>query len=125
MGQIASSKPSAASVKSATSDAIKRAGVEFGVGAYLYAMPVFKVDAKGYWAKSDGTVGGLKPEGVKQLRKQYATVVNHPKFAERFGEPTDYGDIADDERSADPVHETLPVSDALSQGRSVKRGGAA
>jgi hypothetical protein len=89
-------------MKALWSDAFKRAAVAFHVGAYLYALPVFKVDERGYWKKQGGDVGGLTPEGVKQLRQQYAKVVNHQKFQERFGKPIDHGDVADDERSAEP-----------------------
>jgi hypothetical protein len=129
VGQIAGTKPGANTVKSAVSDAIKRAGVEFGIGAYLYALPVFKVDKKGYWAKGTGDVGGLTPAGVKQLRAQYAKVVDHPAWVERFGEATDYGDVADDERSATPVeadHTDEPVAAFAKQpaGAAVKRGDA-
>lgn len=108
MGQLGYTKLDAKAAKAALSDALKRAAVEFHVGAYLYAMPVFKVDARGYWKKRDETVGGLTPEGVKQLRTQYAKIVNHEKFSARFGEPVDYGDVADDERSAEPVQDDAP-----------------
>lgn len=126
-GQLGSQKMDGKAAKSVVSDAFKRAAVEFHIGAYLYAMPVFKVDDKGYWVGAKG-VGGLTPAGVKQLRQQYTKIVTHQKFIDRFGEYRDYGDVADDERSAQPVVEDelaaagFGKASAAATGAAVKRG---
>lgn len=118
IGTIQSIKPSPTTAKAAISDALKRAAVNFGIGAYLRAMPVFKVDSKGYWKKGSGDVGGLTPDGVKQLRQQYTKIVTHKLFVERWGEPIDYGDVADDERSSQPMQLTVDAPPATPKPRT-------
>lgn len=108
MGQLGNTKEDSKYAKSVVSDALKRAAVQFGVGAYLYAMPVFKVPKGLCWVvnekdersgKEVEVVKSLNKEAITSLRKQYAKVVEHKLFQQRFGEPIDYGDVADDERS--------------------------
>ena len=120
--------------KSVMSDSLKRAAVQFGVGSFLYAMPVFKVPKSQCWIKQDGKVGALNKEAITNLRGQYAKIVTHAKFVERFGEAIDYGDVADDERSIAETEAEAEVTDALfdgahaatqAKGRAVERGGAA
>jgi len=79
-------------IKSRASDALKRAAVKFGVGAYLYALPPFRVSADGVWTKGNGDAGGLTKKGVIELRKQYEKWVKHPEF-QKFGAVVDYADI--------------------------------
>lgn len=88
------------SQKSQYSDALKRAAVDFHVGAYLYSLPTFWVDANGYYKKANGEVGGLNDKGISQLRMQYERAIATAEFKQRFGEPVDYGDAPDDERHA-------------------------
>jgi len=134
IGQLTSTKEDGKYAKSVFSDALKRAAVQFGVGSFLYAMPVFKVPKSQCWIKQDGKVGALNKEAITNLRGQYAKIVTHAKFVERFGEPIDYGDIADDERSIAETEAEAEVTDALfdtahasaqAKGRAVERGGAA
>jgi hypothetical protein len=90
--------------KMAFSDALKRAAVEFGVGASLYAMPRFAVDAQGYWIGNNQKVGGLTPLGVRGLRAQYQKAITEQGFVDRFGEPIDHGDyLLPDEDAAGTV----------------------
>lgn len=103
VGQGTGSGANANAVKAAQSDALKRAALEFGVGAYLRALRTFSVDEKGYWTRGNGKVGGLTTIGTRDLRKQYTKWITHDLFVERFGEPTEYGHLADDERSVVPV----------------------
>jgi hypothetical protein len=132
MGQLDSTRQDGKYAKSAVSDALKRAAVEFGVGAFLYALPTFKVDSNGYWmgkgkdAKGNpiDVVKGLTPDGVKQLRAQYKKIVEHAKFQERFGAPTDYGDVQDDERSAEPDLPPAPTLDVPARAHVRAKGTA-
>jgi hypothetical protein len=88
-------KPDDKAVKSAYSDALKRAGVMFGIGAYLYAMP--KV-----WAEFNRQEKKWTPNGEKQLRAGYLQAVK--QLHDRFGLPIDHGDLSDPE-TADGAHD--------------------
>jgi len=93
-------------LKALYSDAFKRAGVKFGVGVSLYALPRLvvaggqvKVTEKNgkeqYW---------LQPSGEQHLRGIYAQWLKR-EGAKAFGEPLDHGDV---EREAD--EEAGPVA---------------
>lgn len=114
-------------IKAAQSDALKRAAVEFGVGAYLYALDNVQLaeqipDANGvkhkafwHYQRDNKTVfGGLEAAGKAQLRAIYERVVSAEAFIARFGEPVDYGHVLVDEEadSAEPDAATGGVSDA-------------
>jgi len=81
-------------IKSAESDSLKRAAVKYGVGAYLYALPPFRVTSAGVWTRKDGAAGGLTKAGVVDLRKQYTKWITHKEFT-KYGEPVDYATLDD------------------------------
>jgi hypothetical protein len=100
-------------IKALYSDALKRAGVKFGIGACMYALPRM-------WASLDGCrtqvkngetkIVGLKPETETRLRQQY-TAWLAGEGGERFGEPLDHGDAPDaigDHDAADAPAEPEP-----------------
>lgn len=102
-------------VKSAVSDALKRAAVNFGVGAYLYTLGDQKINAGEYWVGSNGKAGGINEKGMKRLRAEYAKFIAAKAFRDRFGEPIDYGDSIkhSDTLVVDvPSDETEQVSDS-------------
>jgi hypothetical protein len=112
VGQSATKSPSANTVKSAYSDALKRAAVEFGIGAYLYAFKQFYAQEKDCYVLN-GDVKALNREAVLDLRKQYTSMIANKLFQDRFGMPTEYGTLADDERgNTAPDDEQLPLSPA-------------
>jgi hypothetical protein len=84
--------------KALVSDAFKRAGVKFGVGVSLYAMPKMMLDTKSGALKQKKTKDGLTLEltsrGETILRDSYAAWLDaHGRQA--FGEPLDHGDTLD------------------------------
>lgn len=98
-------------IKAAYSDAFKRAAVKFGVGAYLYAIPMLSLPQtheakKLWWTRTAGNVekfGGLNPAGLAELRRRYQAIVDHPKFIERFGTVVDLGMV--EPVDVDPVED--------------------
>jgi hypothetical protein len=93
-------------VKEAVSDAFKRAALMFEVGAYLrnmgdnFRIPQSKGGQDLWWGyeknengKKVQKFGGLNAAGKQELRRLYATIVNHKKFVERYGSPQAYGAI--------------------------------
>jgi hypothetical protein len=105
IGQQAGTGKDGKHLKTVVGDGFKRAAVMFGVGRYLYGKPgTYYVSKDEVWFKGD-KVGGLKDSGVKSLRSQYLKLISHPLFVERFGEPVDYGDSADD------IEEPAPLTD--------------
>lgn len=115
-----SNKPDGKHLKAGESDALKRAALKFGVGAYLRAIPPTWLERR------DGTkelfttstynqkvqFKGLTAAGKKSLRAQYVKVIEHAEFAEHYGEMVDYGDLADD----GDEHEILPAAAPASDG---------
>ncbi len=77
-------------VKTVYSDAFKRAGVKFGIGSSLYALPQIWLRAD--QLKQRGTSWAISPEADRQLRDRYATWVARPEVEKRFGKPIDHGD---------------------------------
>lgn len=106
VGQASSASASDTVIKAAHSDALKRAGLEYGVGAYLRALPTLKIGANDYWTKGNDRVGGLKVSGVKALRAKYTQWLDHREFRSVWGAPTEAGVLPDDLRSV--VDETDP-----------------
>lgn len=117
--------------KMAVSDALKRAAVLFGVGAYLYTLGDVYVDVKKHTLRGEGKV--LIKEGKAYLQKQYAEFIARPEFVKRFGEPISYGDelknsseivedtsavapqSAPDESASDPIEQSTVASMPVSQ----------
>lgn len=117
VGQNAGPSKDDKHAKMAFSDALKRAAVEFGVGASLYAMPRFAVDANGYWIGRNQKVGGLTAQGVSSLRQQYQRAIAEKAFVDRYGEPIDHGDyLLPEEDAADvPDVPARPPADRIDE----------
>lgn len=94
-------------VKSARSDALKRAAVQFGVGRFLYELPSFFVDEKGYWMNKKGKVGGLTRGGVRDLHGQYQKGLAEPGI-QKFGEVADLAGVWDEDRHVEDVPVVQP-----------------
>lgn len=73
-------------IKALYSDALKRAAVQFGVGAYLYTLKGFEVGT------GEHDKGFIKDAGIKRLKDRYQSIVEHPMFVQRFGSVRNYGD---------------------------------
>jgi hypothetical protein len=85
--------------KAGYSDALKRAGVKFGVGVSLYAIPRAElwVDQHGSYVKSRKNKKGelvfdITAAGDAALRDRYAKWLDTPS-GQNFGEPLDHGDV--------------------------------
>lgn len=91
IGQISANRLDDKYAKSAYSDALKRAAVEFGIGAYLYSFPQLFVGQDHYWKMGD-KIGGINDKGMQKLRADYGKVIGHADFVARFGKYVDYGD---------------------------------
>lgn len=111
-------------LKTGYSDAIKRAALEFEVGAYLRAFDTvwlprqeggqdtFKT--RSFSGKESFT--GLTAAGKRVLRAHYEKVVTHELFKARYGDPIEYGDDAvdddaDDHEAGERVAEPGSASD--------------
>lgn len=88
-------------VKTAYSDAFKRAAVHFGIGAPLYALPPIKLAAA--HLNQFGKNWYLPDEQAEQLRRRYAAWLLKPEVVKRFGEPIDHGDGLHSDQGAEPV----------------------
>lgn len=86
-------------IKSAYSDSLKRAGVMFGIGAYLYALPK-------QWFDYDRERKQWKNEAA--IRKAYEAAC--AKLG--LGDPIDHGDLVDHEVEPEPVEEVAPAAPA-------------
>lgn len=105
--------------KGLVSDALKRAGVKFGIGVSLYAVPKMIVNA-GDQAKVKGPASKktleLTPNGETHVRNLYAGWLDvHGKHA--FGDPLDHGDVegaqGDAEADEPPEPEAAPQREPL------------
>lgn len=74
-------------MKALYSDALKRAAVQFGIGAYLYSLKGFEVDSSEYNDKKF-----LNAKGTQKMKDRYHTITNHELFVSRFGTVRSYGD---------------------------------
>lgn len=99
--------------KSAYSDALKRAAVKFGIGAYLYAIPRLYAPVD---VGPNGKAKGFSREGRQYLLEKYrgwlASDLN------TFGDPLDHGDIADDDDDT-PATVAAASSNGSGNGRIV------
>lgn len=122
VGQNASPTKDDKHAKMAFSDALKRAAVEFGVAASLYAMPRFVVGEGGYWIGRNQKVGGITAAGLKTLRQQYLTAISAKEFVDRFGQPIDHGDyLVPEEDAADVPDVTAGEQEAATIARIDER----
>jgi hypothetical protein len=80
-------------VKSLYSDAFKRAGVRFGIGASLYAMPVIELKVSDGHLRKDRDKLTMTTAGLDRCRDLYARWLKGDGRV--FGEPLDHGDVAD------------------------------
>lgn len=78
-------------VKMAVSDAIKRAAVLFGVGAYLYTLGEQYIN-EGEYGERNGKPAFINAKGMARLKSEYKKLINSSAFKERFGEALSYGD---------------------------------
>lgn len=101
--------------KVAVSDALKRAAVLFGVGAYLYTLGNVYVDQKKHTTEGKGKY--LNTTGKKFLRDQYAAFIGTKAFKDRFGEPISYGDelasIVSNEKVTEPSSNAKVTKDSV------------
>ena len=94
-------------LKAIESDAIKRAALAFEVGAYLRAFDTVFLPANVGGQETFRTKKGkdrngrevdkfsyLTANGKAQLAGNYERVLAHKRFAERYGAPVEYGDVA-------------------------------
>jgi hypothetical protein len=87
-------------LKAAYSDALKRAAVQFGIGAPLYSLP------KAWLDPQDVRGSFLTREREAALRHTYSQWVCSPQVVQRFGAPIDHGDgLAD---ASGPVPQNFP-----------------
>lgn len=98
-------------VKALFSDAFKRAGVKWGVGEFLYALPRSYVDAEHLLQRGDKWF--MPDRTVTMLRGEYAKWLKSPA-AKEFGDPLDHGDAedpqGDTEDEGDGRHIAEPAS---------------
>lgn len=82
--------------KGLVSDALKRAGVHFGIGVSLYALPKLRVnESDGHLKKADGRDKyRLTPNGETRSRSLYASWLD-TIGTKGFGGPLDHGDADD------------------------------
>jgi hypothetical protein len=84
--------------KALVSDSFKRAGVKFGIGVSLYAIPKMILDTQSGALKqkrtNDGLTLELTPRGETILRNSYAAWLE-ARGTQAFGEPLDHGDAPD------------------------------
>lgn len=111
-------------IKSAESDALKRAALRFGVGAYLRAIPMIYLDKQTNGGEAFSTRGEGKDEkfgflskiGKRVLRDSYMEVVQHQAFIDHYGAMVDYGDVDDDQDDVEvpdvPASEAPPADPA-------------
>jgi hypothetical protein len=83
--------PTGVAVKTLYSDAFKRAGVKFGIGAFLYSLP--RQYAPGSDLRQVGDSWYLTPKVEGQLRKAYLKWLNGD--GKEFGSPLGHGDAED------------------------------
>lgn len=100
VGQVAPGELNENTWKSAYSDALKRAAVKFGVGAYLYSVPRVWVEVE---VDRRGKVRGFSREGVAAARSHYERWLASDEARRLYGEPLDHGDAADESDYVDPA----------------------
>ncbi len=92
-------------IKGLYSDAFKRAGVKFGIGAFLYVVPQLYVDST--LLKMSLGAGDPKwfmtPKAETELRKRYQAWLDAPATQERFGAALDHGDVIDGQGDVETV----------------------
>lgn len=114
--------------KGLVSDALKRAGVKFGIGVSLYAVPQMMLNNDMLKRKQKGQKEEvtLTDKGEKHVRQMYTTWLDQ-HGVKAFGKPLDHGDVegaqgdheadtkapaAVEERSSD-VPSTVPAPEAI------------
>jgi hypothetical protein len=90
VGQIAPGPLDDKAWKSAYSDALKRAAVKFGVGAYLYNSPNNWVETR---VGNNGKAQGFSETGARAARELYAKWIGTKPVKDLYGAPLDHGDV--------------------------------
>ncbi len=90
VGQIAPGNVDDKAWKSAYSDALKRAGVMFGIGAYLYGGPQVWAEVK---VGTNGKAQGFTEAGANAARDAYSKWIASKAMVDLWGEPLDHGDV--------------------------------
>jgi hypothetical protein len=109
--------------KAGFSDALKRAGVKFGIGVSLYAIPssVLQGDMVRGRRTRDGAGLEITDAGDRVLRERYARWLEQ-EGEDKFGRVLDHGDAAgaigdpDDIPQLDPEHDAPSPADDIEVG---------
>lgn len=105
VGQLVPGEMDDKAWKSAYSDAFKRAGVKFGVGAFLYNLPQVWAETK---VGQNGKAQGFSEAGVRAAKAAYAKWLTSP--ANIYGEALDHGDVEREDAEQAAPNNTSPVS---------------
>jgi hypothetical protein len=89
VGNYQKPEPDDKAMKSAYSDALKRAAVKFGIGAYLYGLPKLWEETK---VGGNGKAQGFSDAAERRLRAGYVKAIEKMGL----GDPLDHGDVGDD-----------------------------
>lgn len=124
IGQLkAGAAPSNMHLKTAYSDAVKRAALEFELGAYLRAIDVVYLERqtrdgelyKFSMYQNKPQFKGLTKVGKRVLAKKYTEFITNPEFVARYGDAIEYGDVAaieeDDVEAAPELEMSVQVND--------------
>lgn len=120
-----SDSPQGKKPKAIYSDAFKRAGVKFGIGVPIYAMPIMRLAGEHLtyaWDKQndDGKANGIADSGLKLLRAGYEKWLQ-VEGVKAFGDPIDHGDaleaVGDAELERGQQYADGVVYDAPAEGR--------
>lgn len=102
VGNYQGAAPDEKAVKSAYSDALKRAAVKFGIGAYLYSLPRTWAETR---VGQNGKAQGYTPAGEAAIRRAYTQWL--AGSLNTWGAPLDHGDVGED---PDASPETPPAT---------------
>jgi len=117
IGQLDNANLDGKYAKQAESDALKRAALKFGIGAYLRAIPLiyipnteknkqlFTTYEKTFNGKTTTKFKYLTNSGRDLLRDKYTAITTHPLFVSHYGEPVNYGDIDYEQQDIDIAEE--------------------
>lgn len=108
-------------IKGGYSDALKRAAVKFGIGAFLYALPKQYLSAQNDLRKWQGQGGRvtwfIQPPGEAKLRAAYEAWLESAQAAS-FGAVLDHGESLDEQGDVEVVVEAAPGGSVTQPGGS-------
>jgi hypothetical protein len=93
--------------KALVSDSFKRAGVRFGIGVSLYAIPKMMLDVQSGAMKPRKDSLELTPRGELICRNSYTAWLDH-HGKQAFGDPLDHGDVLDAQGDHETDAPTVP-----------------